>query len=137
MANSETTGDARNAAVKAAFAKLPSAMRDLKREVISLVQNEKLTLLKLSSAEPLEISPARPAFQEFFTAMALTKGLLLPTEASEPWRWSSWWDPVLELGTTLGPDFIKGHVRLLAALEAAKAPVTERHRACSRGSHSA
>lgn len=43
-----------------------------------------------------------------FTASAITKGMALPPEAAEPWRWTSWWEPIIELGCDAGLDFIRG-----------------------------
>lgn len=57
-------GDSRVAALHAGFMKLPSSMRDLKREVVSLVESGKLSLLKITTLEPLEMAPAQPQYQE-------------------------------------------------------------------------
>ena len=108
LANHSEAGEARQAAVHVGFTKLPSAMRELKKEVVTLVEAEKLVLLKIVSPDPLEMTPTKSAYHEFFTASALTKGMALPPEAAEPWRWTQWWDPILDHGMPLGFDFIKG-----------------------------
>ena len=67
-------GKAASDPVKVAFAKLPSAIRDLKKEVISLAQQEKLPLMTVLKAEPLELGPADPKHTEVLVAQALCKG---------------------------------------------------------------
>ena len=102
------TPEKRAEGVKTAFAKLPSAMRELKREVTSLVEAGKLPLLVVSSEEPFEMKPTKDSYIEFFTAQAICKGYHLPTESAEPWRWSQWWEPIVKRGQEIGPEFVKG-----------------------------
>ena len=55
------------------------------------VQQDRLPLLNLIQASPLEMQSSHLSFQEFYAATAICKGYELPPEAMAPWRWAPWW----------------------------------------------
>ena len=93
---------ARLAAQQKALYKLSPNARSTLSAVLSAAKNDALPLLlkpppkagddpKLQ--QQLVLSPTEASCAPFFATEALCKGLELPPEVNEPWRWSEWWTP--------------------------------------------
>jgi len=67
------------------------------------------------SASPLEIQSAHLSFQEYYTALSLCLGRQLPSSVASPWRWTSWWNNVLNLGSEMGDTFGRGLLQAAGA----------------------
>ena len=100
--------DERAAAVKAACKQLPAARQEEVSGICERVRQDRLPLLSLISALPIEMQSSHLSFQEFFCAQAICKGYALPPEASAPWCWSPWWGNTLRLGNEIGKEFETG-----------------------------
>jgi len=95
-----------------AIGELPQEWQDAMQGIRERVRQDRLPLLSLLSASPLEMQSSHLSFQEFFTARALCNGQRLIPRAAEPWRWSAWWGNTLRHGSEMGRAF--GHGLLQA-----------------------
>ena len=95
-----------------AIGELPQEWQDAMQGIRERVRQDRLPLLSLLSASPLEMQSSHLSFQEFFTARALCNGQRLIPRAAEPWRWSAWWGNTLRHGSEMGRMF--GHGLLQA-----------------------
>ena len=98
----------RRQAVRAACEQLPLTMREALRAVRERVSQDKLPLLKLLQAEPLQMQSSHLSFQEYYAARAICLGRQLPANAAAPWRWEAWWRNTLRLGAEMGDAFGRG-----------------------------
>lgn len=105
--------DGKRVAMRAAVGQLPDELRVAIRAVRSRVASDQLPLLTLMQTEPLLMQSSHIAWQEFYCARAIRKGMLLPGEP--PWRWSAWWANCLRLGIELGEGFGDGLMRAAGA----------------------
>ena len=78
--------EAQREKVQAACAKLSAEMQAAVRAVRERVSQDKLPLLSLLQAEPLQMQSSHLSFQEYFTAHAICKGAQLPS-STPPWQW--------------------------------------------------
>ena len=62
------------------------------------------TLLR-SDPDAMAIESAHLTFQEYFTARAICDGQRV---ATPPWKWTRWWDTVLDFGEEIGEGFRRG-----------------------------
>lgn len=108
-----TIGDteARDAGVRSLVGSLAKEERDTIVGLCDRVQQDRLPLLSLIQASPLEMQSSHLSFQEFYAARAICAGYRLPPEASAPWRWSPWWHNTLRLGQEIGEQFQQGLLR--------------------------
>ena len=105
--------EARSAALRAAVAELPDAMATALHALRQRVLADRLPLLSLLQADPLEVQFSHLSFQEFFAARATCgRAYKLPASVAEPWRWTAWWANTLRLGSEIGPSFARGLLRL-------------------------
>ena len=94
---------------------LDAAARALKNGTQALdvlrerAKTDRVPLLTLLQARPLQLQAAHLSFQEFFAARALCAGATLPTT---PWQLPAWWRNTLRLGLEMGEPFLEA---LLAA----------------------
>ena len=101
--------EARSAALRAAVAELPDAMATALHALRQRVLADRLPLLSLLQADPLEVQFSHLSFQEFFAARATCgRAYKLPASVAEPWRWTAWWANTLRLGSEIGPSFARG-----------------------------
>ena len=109
--------NARLAAQQKALYKLSPNARSTLSAVLSAAKNDALPLLLKSppkagddpkQQQQLVLAPTEASCAPFFATEALCKGLELPPEVNEPWRWSEWWADVLRLGAEIGPAFHRG-----------------------------
>ena len=71
----------RNEALKAAFAKLPTAMRELKREVTSMALEDQISVVKVKTAEMEENYQATKRTLQYARKIALLGNALMQQEA--------------------------------------------------------
>ena len=89
---------------RAACERLPHGIRSALRAVRERVAQDRLPLLSLLQADPLQMQSSHLSFQEFFTARKLCAGSrLMGTQL--PWCWSVWWANTLRLGIEMGDEF--------------------------------
>ena len=69
---------------------------------------ERMPLLSLLKASPLELQSAHLSFQEYYTARAICKGANLP---KPPWELPVFWANTVRLGLDMGAEFGKGLLR--------------------------
>ena len=104
-------GDERSAAVHKAMGRLPKAKVDAIASICERVRADRLPLLSLLQAVPIEMQSSHLSFQEFYAANGISKGYILPPESAAPWRWSPWWANTLRLGNEIGEAFETGLLR--------------------------
>ena len=100
--------EARSMRVREAVSALPIEMRDALQTVRERVAQDRLPLLSLLQADPLEVQSSHLSFQEYFAANAICKGWRLSKAAVAPWQWPVWWANALRLGGEMGDDFGRG-----------------------------
>ena len=69
-------------------------------ELRRLVLSDRLPLMRLLAAEPLEMQAFHLSFQEFFAMLAVCEGARLPS-----YEWSAWWTNVVRMGVQTGDAF--------------------------------
>ena len=89
--------EARSQKVREAIAALPIEMKDALNTVRERVAQDRLPLLTLLQADPLEMQSSHLSFQEYFAANAICKGWRLSKAAVAPWQWPVWWANALRL----------------------------------------
>ena len=72
---------------------------------------DKLPLLSLLEAEPLQLQSSHLSFQEYFVVRTLCEAGMLLSATPPFWKWSSWWANVVRLGEEKGRDFGQGLLR--------------------------
>ena len=105
--------EGRRRAMRAAVEALPPWLRASVGAVRARAMEDRLPLVTLLQAQPLQMSASHLTFQEFFAARAICHGVSLPSEP--PWRWSAWWANTLRLGTEMGATFGAGLARAVRA----------------------
>ena len=101
---------ARSRRVRQAVEALPAEMRDALHTVKERVAQDRLPLLTLLQADPLEVQSSHLSFQEYFAACALCKeGTKL--SGVRPWQWPAWWANAVAIGGEMGEVFGKGLLR--------------------------
>lgn len=93
---------------------LPKDRVDALASVRKRVAQDRLPLLSLVQAEPLQVQSSHLSFQEFYAARAICSGATL--SGSPPWQWEAWWANALRLGQQMGNDFGRG-LRQAAGVE--------------------
>ena len=83
-------------------------LREALAKIIERVLQDRMPLLSMLQAQPLQVQSSHLSFQEYFAARAICTGARLP---GPPWRWSAWWRNTLMLGSELGDDFGVGLLR--------------------------
>ena len=99
------------AALREACAQLPTAIRNAVVVVRERVAQDRLPLLTLLQADPLQLQSSHLSFQEYFCAKAICKGFAFPAACGEPWRWPPWWSNCVQLGLEMGDAFRVGMLR--------------------------
>ena len=100
--------EARSKKVRQAVEALPAAMKEALATVRERVTQDRLPLLTLLTADPLEMQSSHLSFQEYFAANAMCKGWRLSKAAVAPWQWPVWWANALRLGSEMGEAFGRG-----------------------------
>lgn len=88
--------------VETRFAALPRTIREVVKELVSMVMQGKVPIVELASAQPLTIRHVGARNEDvrvFLVAQGLRTGGRLPPHAPPPWRFSEWWEPALTAGT--------------------------------------
>ena len=100
------------AAMRAAIEVLPTEARDSLRALRERVMQDRLPLLSLLKAKPLEVQALHVSFQEYFAARAICTGAnRLPEGSPPPWKWPSWWANAVRIGSEMGDTFGCGLLR--------------------------
>jgi len=87
---------------------IPFYMRDALASVRQRLAADKLPLLSLLQAMPLQMQSSHLSFQEFFAVKAISRGRRFPDTATPPWQFTAWWANGLRLGGELGESFQRG-----------------------------
>ena len=127
--------EARSRKVREAVAGLGSDMRDALHTIRERVAQDRLPLLSLLQADPLEVQSSHLSFQEYFAANAICKGWRLSKAAVAPWQWPVWWANALRLGSEMGDDFGRG--LLESSRELLATPEGEPSEAAAKGANAA
>ena len=69
-------------------------------ELRSLVLQDRLPLLRLLKAEPLQMQAFHLSFQEYYAMRAICGGASLPA-----FGWSAWWTNAVQMGVQVGDEF--------------------------------
>ena len=85
---------------------LPEILFDALRAVRVRVAQDRLPLLSLVQADPLQLQSSHLSFQEFYAARAICEGTAI--SGSPPWQWEAWWANALRLGQQMGDEFGRG-----------------------------
>jgi hypothetical protein len=94
-------------------AELPTKAKEALRAVRERVAQDRLPLLSLLEAEPLQMRASHISFQEYFAVRAICTGKYRLPRDAPPWRWGPFWVNVVKLGCENGTTFGSG--LLLAA----------------------
>ena len=92
-------------------AELPAKAKEAVRTVRERVTQDRLPLLSLLEAEPLQIRVSHLLFQEYFTVTAICSGKYRLPRDSPPWKWGPIWGNVVTLGLENESAFVKGLLR--------------------------
>ena len=92
---------------------LPAEAKEALRAVRERVAQDRLPLLSLLEAEPLQMQSSHLSFQEYFAVRAICTGKHRLPRGSLPWKWGPFWSNVVKLGRENGTVFSDG--LLLAA----------------------
>ena len=92
--------------LRAACDTLPTDLSDALASVRKRVAQDRLPLLSLVQALPLQMQSSHLSFQEFYAARAICSGTAL--SGQPPWQWEAWWGNALRLGREMGEMFGKG-----------------------------
>ena len=95
--------------LRGACSTLPDDLSDALSAVRERVAQDRLPLLSLVQAEPLQVQSSHLSFQEFYAARAICSGRAL--SGPLPWQWGVWWANVLRLGDEMGSAFEQGLLR--------------------------
>ncbi len=97
------------------MARAPGVAREAWRErdgevkaIRERVAQDRLPLLSLLQADPLELQSSHLSFQEYFAANAICKGWRLSKAVVAPWQWPVWWANARRLGSEMGDEFGRG-----------------------------
>jgi hypothetical protein len=96
-----------------ACATLTAEAKSALRAVRERVAQDRLPLLSLLEAKPLQMRSSHLSFQEYFTVRAICTGKHRLPRESPPWKWGPFWANVVKLGRENGDTFGSG--LLLAA----------------------
>jgi len=110
-------------ALRKACALLPAAMQAAVRAVQERVLQDRLPLLSLLQAEPLQLQSSHLSFQEYFAARSICNGRRFPAACGAPWRWPPWWANALRLGLEMGDVFRQGLLRSSGRAEVLNGPL--------------
>jgi hypothetical protein len=110
---SEEEKKALDLSIGIACATLPAEAKAALHAVRERVAQDRLPLLSLLEAEPLQMRSSHLSFQEYFTVRAICTGKHRLPRESPPWRWGPFWANVAKLGRENGDTFGSG--LLLAA----------------------
>jgi len=94
-----------------ACAELPAEAKEALRAVRERVAQDRLPLLSLLEAEPLQMRSSHLSFQEYFTVRAICTGQYRLRRESPPWKWGPFWANVVKLGRENGTTFGSGLLR--------------------------
>jgi hypothetical protein len=97
--------------LRAACDALPQDQSDALSSLEKRVAQDRLPLLSLVQAAPLQVQSSHLSFQEFYAARAICSGMAL--SGPPPWQWEAWWANALRLGREMGGTF--GRVLIRAA----------------------
>ena len=86
---------------------MPVEMRDALATVRERVGQDKLPLLSLLTADPLQVQSSHLSFQEYYAARQICEeGTAL--SGTPPWQWPASWANTLTIGAEMGADFASG-----------------------------
>ena len=86
---------------------MPAEMRDALASVRERVGQDKLPLLSLLTADPLQVQSSHLSFQEYYAARQICEeGTVLPD--TPPWQWPAAWANTLTIGAEMGAAFSVG-----------------------------
>ena len=102
----ESAKQRRLSLLRAACDTLPTDLSDALASVRKRVAQDRLPLLSLVQALPLQMQSSHLSFQEFYAARAICSGTAL--SGQPPWQWEAWWGNALRLGREMGEMFGKG-----------------------------
>ena len=88
-----------------ACAALPAEAKEALRAVRERVAQDRLPLLSLLEAEPLQMRSSHLSFQEYFAVRAICTGKYRLPRESPPWKWGPFWANVVKLGSENGIEF--------------------------------
>jgi hypothetical protein len=94
-----------------ACATLPAEAKAALRAVRERVARDRLPLLSLLEAKPLQMRSSHLSFQEYFTVRAICTGKHPLPRESPPWKWKASWANVAKLGLENGTRFGDGLLR--------------------------
>ena len=94
-----------------ACAALPTEAKEALRVVRERVAQDRLPLLSLLEAEPLQMRSSHLSFQEYYVVRAICTGKHLLPRDSPPWKWGPFWANVAKLGSENGTKFGSGLLR--------------------------
>ena len=89
-------------------AALPAEAKEVLRVVRERVAQDRLPLLSLLEAEPLQMQSSHLSFQEYFVVRAICTGKHRLPLGSPPWQWGPFWANVVKLGSEKGTKFGSG-----------------------------
>ena len=72
------------------------------------VKDDRMPLLNLLSADPLEVQASHLSFQEYYVARAICERVHRLPKGAQPWEFGSWWRNTMKLGVEMGKDFGRG-----------------------------
>ena len=90
---------------------LPADTEEALRVVRERVVQDRLPLLSLLEAEPLQMRSSHLSFQEYFAVRAICTGKHRLPCNSPPWKWGPFWANVVRLGSENGTEFGNGLLR--------------------------
>ena len=93
------------------IAELPTEAKEALRAVRERVAQDRLPLLSLLEAEPLQMRSSHLSFQEYFAVQAICTGKFKLPGGSPPWKWGPFWANAVKLGCENGDTFGSGLLR--------------------------
>jgi len=87
---------------------MPAEAKEALRVVRERVAQDRLPLLSLLEAEPLQMRSSHLSFQEYFTVRAICTGKHRLRRDAPPWKWGPFWANVIKLGRENGDTFGNG-----------------------------